>query len=103
MLAVRARYQQYGQPPAAGYSLGSAALASRKPATASLLTRVSATGSRWRAGGPGFSRGVCVGVPLRGGIGMFAFGGLHLGLPGTGNFFNQVERALGSVMLTLAP
>ena len=86
-----------------GYSLASAALACRKPPPTSLVTRVSEPPSRWRAGGRGFSRGVSLGVRLRGGIGGFAFRGLHLGLPGTGNIFAHVVRALGWVVVPLAP
>ena len=89
--------------PQPGYSLASAALASRKPPPASLLTRIPATASRWRAGGRGLSRGVSLGVPLWRGSGRFAFGGFHFGLPSTGHIFTHVKRALGRVVVTLAP
>ena len=86
-----------------GCSLASAALASRKLPPTFLLTRVSGTASPWRARGRGFSSGVSLGVPLRCGIGRFAFRGFNLGLLGTGNILTHVKRALGWVVVTLAP
>ena len=90
--------------PQPGYSLASAALASRKPPPTSLLTRVPGAAPCRRVGcrelGRGVSVGLPFGVPLRGCLGRLTIFGIHLGLLGTGNIFFHMILALGRVVVT---
>ena len=93
--------------PQPGYSLASAALASRKQPPTSLLKRVPGAAPCRRVGCRGLGRGVSVGlpfgVPLRGCLGRPTIFGIHLGLPGTGNIFIHMILALGRVVVTPTP